>query len=400
MTKDPFEFIGAPQGPDSESAAEQSAQVQQDGQAQPDAGEGECTSTQQKPGFESIGPTASTQGPSHHQRFPKIAAIAFEHPADRAALNALKKVPGLGLLLRKFIGFVGERGLRYLYLASAVRVNESQFSEVYRAYLEVCHTLDVSPPPELFVAQTPLVNAGAVGVDNPFIVLNSGTVALLSIEELKVVLGHELGHVLADHVLYKTMLGLLINTSVSAFGIPFGELALLGVIAALREWDRKSELSCDRAGLLAVQDPRLVYTVHMKLAGGSAIDQMRVDEFVKQAQEYHRAGSAIDGIFKLLNVLRRSHPLHVTRLAELKKWAEEGEYRQILKGEYPRRDGQEQPLYESLKDGAKSYQDAYESSEEPLMKFFSDLGETVSEHASTVASKAKDLLGFWNKQGK
>ena len=308
---------------------------------------------------------------------PDMSPRAYEHPADKAALSALRKVPGFDTMLRKFIGLVGERSLRYLYLASAVRVNERQFTRVNELYEECLKVLDVTSRPELFVAQTPIVNAGAIGVDKPFIVLNSGTVDLFSDDELRLIIGHELGHIMSDHALYKTMLGLLLQISLGRIGIPLVPLALFGVIAALREWDRKSELSADRAGLLCVQDPKLAYTVHMKMAGGSKIKQMQVDEFVAQAEDYEAGGDVLDGVFKVINVLRRRHPFHVTRLAELKRWVDSGGYSTVLSGEYPRRDEDTgTSVYDEVKGGARSYKETYEQSKDPLFKFFQDVQDT------------------------
>ena len=327
---------------------------------------------------------------SGRQRFPGISARAYEHPADRAALSALRKVPGFDLVLRKMIGLVGERSLRYLYLASAVRVEGKQFEKVNRVYEECLQILDVTERPELYVAQTPIVNAGAIGVDKPFIVLNSGTLDLLSEDQLRFIIGHELGHIMSDHVLYKTMLALLLQMSFVRFGIPLGSLALFGIIAALREWGRKSELSCDRAGLLCVQDPETAYTVHMRMAGGGKTDQMSVDEFVKQAEDYEAGGDLLDGIFKIANLFRRTHPFAVIRLAELKRWVDDGAYGDILKGEYPQRQEDDgTSVYDEMADGARSYRETYTESSDPLLRFVQDMGD-VGANAWT---RAKGLFG-------
>ena len=52
-----------------------------------------------------------------------IAPRAWEHPADRAALAALRKIPVFDDVLRKVFGFVGEKPLRLAFLASSVRVS-------------------------------------------------------------------------------------------------------------------------------------------------------------------------------------------------------------------------------------------------------------------------------------
>ena len=183
----------------------------------------------------------------------EISPIAWEHPADRAALNTLRKVPGFDLALRKVFGLFGERALRLAFKANAVRVSPNQYPWVHERLERVCEVLHVESPPEVYVSQTPVVNAGAVGMSDPFIVLNSSMLEVLGPEEVEAVLGHEVGHILSGHVLYRTLLILLLNLMV--FRYTLAGLAIRPILMALLEWYRKSELSSDRAGLLAVQDP-------------------------------------------------------------------------------------------------------------------------------------------------
>mgnify|MGYP000060553174 CR=1 FL=1 len=71
--------------------------------------------------------------------------------------------------------------------------------------------------------------------------------------------------------------------------LPVGGWALRAIIAALMEWQRKSELSGDRAGLLCGQDVHTAIRVQMKLAGGSRVSEIDVDAFLAQAAEYDAA---------------------------------------------------------------------------------------------------------------
>jgi Zn-dependent protease with chaperone function len=318
-----------------------------------------------------------------------IDSSAFEHPADRAALHALRSVPGFDLVLRKLIGLVGERSVRYLHLANAVRVGERQFPRVDAIYRDCLSVLDVSERPELYVVQTPMVNAGALGVDTPFIVLNSGTIELFDDDELRFVLGHELGHVQCDHALYKTMLSLLLRASIAYGVLPVAGMALLGVAAALREWDRKSELTGDRAGLLAVQDPDAAYRVHMKMAGGSRVSQMSVDEFIAQAEDYDRGGDMLDGVIKLMNLLQRTHPFSVLRLRALRAWVEEGGYQAVLDGDYPRRSGEgKRRLHEDVLEGAREYRKSAGRSGDPLTRFLGELAQA----GGSMLDKARGVV--------
>src|SRR5438874_5481217 len=120
----------------------------------------------------------------------QIAPLSWEHPADRAALQSLRSIPGFDQVVKKVYGFIGERGVRLLFQADAVRVGPKQFPRLNELYTDVLTTMDWDPRPELFVSQTPFVNAGAYGMDWPFIVINSGSLTLLDHDALLTLLRH------------------------------------------------------------------------------------------------------------------------------------------------------------------------------------------------------------------
>jgi len=285
-----------------------------------------------------------------------IAAVSWEHPADRGALQAVRAVPGFNEAVRKIVGFFGERGIRLIFQANAVRVGPNQFPRLHQLMTEVRTTMDWPEEVPLFVTQTPVVNAGAYGVDHPFIVLNSGAVSLLTDDELRVLIGHELGHVMSGHVLYRTVTVLILTLGFR--NLPFlAGIVLLPIQLALLEWYRKSELSSDRAGLLASQDRTDTMQVFLKLAGGGTMKEMNLDAFMEQAREYHEMGGPVDAIYKILNTLGMTHPFHTLRAAELQQWIDAGEYDRILNGEYTHRgqEEKERPLASDLGEAARHY---------------------------------------------
>lgn len=283
-----------------------------------------------------------------------IDSSTWEHPADRAALMALRRVPAFDTVLKKVFGLFGEKPIRLAFQSNAVRASETQFPWIWERYVEVCETLD-APRFELFVSQTPLVNAGAYGMEKPFIVLNSGALRLLDKEELTWLLGHELGHIMSGHVLYRTMTVLLLQ--LAQMGFPVVGLAARAVLVALLEWNRKAELSSDRAGLLAVQNPEAALKAFMKLAGGGHEEETNLNEFLVQAEEYRTSGDAADLVFKVLNLLGTTHPFHVLRAAEIRDWIEAAEYDRVLRGEYRRRGEAYEPWREDLAEAARSYRE-------------------------------------------
>ena len=314
----------------------------------------------------------------------QIAPIAWEHAADRAALQSLRSVPGFDEVVRKIVGFFGERGIRLLFQANAVRVGPKQFPVLQTLLTEVSTTMDWPDVPELYVTQTPIVNAAAVGVDHPFIILNSGAVELLDHDELRVIIGHELGHVMSGHALYRTVLILLLELGFQ--NLPFlAGLAILPIKLALLEWYRKSELSADRAGLLASQDPRSSMGLFLKLAGGGKAADMDLDAFLVQAREYEDKGGALDTIYKILNTLGVTHPFATLRAAELQRWVEAGHYDRIVRGEYARRGTEQEsrPLSEDLGDAVDHYA-------REVKKTMSGVTDAAKRAADAVSQAFKD----------
>jgi Zn-dependent protease with chaperone function len=286
----------------------------------------------------------------------QIAPVTWEHPADRAALQTLRSVPGFDEVVKKIVGFFGERGFRLLFQANAVRVGPTQFPRLNALYTDVLTSMDWQVRPELFVSQTPFVNAGAYGMDRPFIVINSGAMNLLDDDEMRTLLGHELGHVMSGHALYHTILILIVFVGLNF--LPFlTSLVLAPIRYALLEWARKSELSADRAGLLAAQDPRASMRMFLKMAGGGDMKEMDLDAFLVQAKEYEETGGAIDRIFKILNTLEQSHPFNTLRAAELERWITTGAYEKVLAGEYTRRgpEAEQRPIDKDIDDARDHY---------------------------------------------
>ncbi len=295
---------------------------------------------------------------SDRRTLTQIAPIAWEHPADRAALNTLRAIPGFDEVVRKVAGFFGERGIRHLFLANAVRVGPRQRPQLDTLFTEVLETMDWRDRPQLYVTQTPVANAFAIGFEHPFIVLNTGMLDLLDQEERRVLLGHELGHIMSGHATYTTLALLLLTVGLR--NLPFlAGLALLPIELALFEWYRKAELSSDRAGLLASQDPMASMRLFFRMAGGTVKDdESSLEEFLAQAQEYETGGTAIDAVFKVINVAFRTHPFNTVRAAELQRWIQAGDYTRIIDGNYPHRgeEDAEPPLTSDYEQAAGYYE--------------------------------------------
>jgi Zn-dependent protease with chaperone function len=300
----------------------------------------------------------------------EISSRAWEHPADRGALVALRKLRGFDTVVKALSGLINERAARLVLLGSAVRVDERQFARLHRLLAEVGAVLDAPELPELYVVANPLPNAITIGMDKPVIVLNSGLVDLLDDEEIRFVLGHELGHALSGHAVYRSILERLLVLSGVLAAVPLGGLGVRAILAALMEWSRKAELSADRAGLLATQDPATAFRTHMKMASGGHLADLDTTSFFAQGAEYDASKDLRDSVLKLLLIEAQSHPFAVVRASDLRRWVDGGAYTAILGGAYPRRsEDATAKMTGAAQEAARSYSDAFRDTQDLLGRF-------------------------------
>ncbi|WP_304451329.1 M48 family metallopeptidase [Nocardiopsis sp. YSL2] len=324
-------------------------------------------------------------------RLPEISPRAYEHPADRGALVALRSLRGFDEVFKRMSGLFNERALRLMFLSGAVRVGPTQFPHLYDYVRDAAYVLDLDEVPELYVQMNPKPNAMAIGSQKPFIVMTTGLFDLLEAEEQRFVIGHEVGHILSGHAVYRTMLLALIQLAARVAWIPLGYIGLRAIVAALEEWYRKSELSCDRAGLLACQDADAAKRSLMKLAGGSKLAEMNPDAFLEQAREYESGGDARDSFLKLVSLMGTTHPFAVVRLAQLHRWIEDGSYQRIIDGDYPRRaSDRDTSVGEEARSAAKSYKESWERSEDPLLGTLRDVAGSAASAGGKIFDTVAD----------
>lgn len=218
-----------------------------------------------------------------------------------------------------------------------MRVGEQQLPHLHNLLLEACQVLDLEPP-QLYVQQNPVPNAYTFAMRGrqPFIVLHTSLIELLTPAEIQAVIAHELGHLKCEHSVYLTLANLLVLASNL---LPnWGAVLARSLQEQLLQWLRCAELSCDRAALLATQEPRAVMSVLMKLAGGSPslAPQLNLDAFIAQARDYDAIDtSELGALLKTVQTAQLTHPLPVLRAREIDRWAGSPAYQHLLAGERP-----------------------------------------------------------------
>lgn len=265
----------------------------------------------------------------------------FVHKLDRQMLDALKRIPGIDSVLRTLLRHSLELSMRLHHQGSFLKVSKKQFNSLHQKLELAADTLGISPLPDLYVVQDARINAYTFGVEKCSIAISSEACDLLSDEEVLSILAHELGHIKAEHVLYKTASRLLASMadSIAQKTLGLGGLMLYPIRIALLRWDRASELSSDRASLMVVKNPRIVLTTLMKLAGGSQalLKELNLDAFIEQAESFEdlQEEGPLGKYIALMSDIFKTHPMPIWRARELLNWVRSGEYFELLQGRYP-----------------------------------------------------------------
>ncbi|MBE9052583.1 M48 family metallopeptidase [Nostocales cyanobacterium LEGE 11386] len=261
-----------------------------------------------------------------------LKADSFRHPLDLEATKSLKQIPGLDMMVRNWLGPMAEQIFYVENIAASVLVGEKQLPDLYKLLLEACKILDIEPP-QLYIRQHPAPNAYTFAMrgKQPFIVLHTSLVDILTPAEIQAVIAHELGHLKCDHSVYLTPVNLLVLAAAIVPNV--GAFIAQAIQAQLLEWVRCAEFTCDRAALLATQDPKVVMSVLMKLAGGSPTlaPQLNLDAFVAQARAYDDISKTELGeMVKEARTSQLTHPVPVLRAKEIDRWASSTEYQSLL----------------------------------------------------------------------
>jgi Zn-dependent protease with chaperone function len=259
---------------------------------------------------------------------------SYRHPADQAATSALQRIPHFETLMRRLLGLGIARRERNLRLGSSVRLGPDQLPRIWELHVKATSALGIDQVPDLYMLNSPDLNAYTIGVKEPIVVIHSRLVEVFDETFLEVVLAHEAGHIHCDHFLYNSMLDVLFDllslkqTPLLA-GLPLRALAL-----ALLSWQRAAEMSGDRAAGVVTGAPRAVCATLLGLAGGTAVNDLNLDAFIRQGREFDQPDHPLDLVYRLFDRISNDHPLAVRRVGEFMAWVDNGHLDRILGGDF------------------------------------------------------------------
>lgn len=257
-----------------------------------------------------------------------IRPIEYIHPEDEAARRNMEAIPGFAAAMKLFMRYYSEQLFHGLNMANKIRLSSKQLPKIYEKLPPICKKLSIKEP-EFYLEMNPFPNAYAMGDTRTMITVTSGLLEYLTDEEVSAVIAHECGHIACRHMLYYTMAQLLLQ-NINNMGL-LGD-AITPIFWALQYWSRRSELSADRAGAVALGSIERVVEVQIRLAGGPAkiTKDVNIDEFVKQADYYDTLqDNNWDKFLQNWSILESSHPYAAIRVREILKWGETEQWHRI-----------------------------------------------------------------------
>lgn len=263
----------------------------------------------------------------------KMNSNFYLHKSDRAALKALKAIPGFSQFTKAYMKFWHEKMHRIGNMSGNLRINEKQLSKYYDMLVPICSKLEIEVP-ELYLTLDVTANAGTYGYTKPYIIINSGLLETIPEELVPTVLAHECGHIACGHCLYTTMGRFLLNGTDAALKLlGLSGVEMLPIKVAFAYWMRCSELSADRAAAVCDGNSDKMVELCMRFAGfdKDVEGEVNIDEFMNQALDYLEMvkDSKWNKTLEFLYLSDVDHPLNAVRAYECSQWCKTDSFDKI-----------------------------------------------------------------------
>ena len=266
-----------------------------------------------------------------------LESVHVQHPGERALLSKLNCMEAVSKVLSKVIDFQVRQSELDL-MGGGLHVTSKNMPDVYRIFRETCEVLNMPYVPELYLGDLPIANAFAVGADKAYINITSELFFRLDEPEIRFMFGHELGHILCGHTKYNMLVRLMLHMGYSMPGLEviLAPVMNLTVRPLLMLWNRRSEFSADRAGLLACQNLEAAASFFLKICGLplNFYGKVKPLSIFDQAADFQSLvdKSLVDKALASMGVMNSTHPRAIARVAELKSWIDDGLFGELLDG--------------------------------------------------------------------
>lgn len=203
-------------------------------------------------------------------------------------------------------------GLRSAMEGHSFKVEKRLMSHLYDLLYGVKEKLGFPDPVDFYITGDSTVNAWTIAAareGEPHIVnINSALINLMTDDELRFVVGHELGHLMNRN----TEMLRLIN-----FVFPRGSMPPLVLQYKIRLWEQLSELTADRYGYMAVENLGACLSAFFKMTSGLDISKidMQVDAYLEENLKH------LEYFISDKGLSRDTHPVNPIRVQSLNLYA-------------------------------------------------------------------------------
>ena len=204
------------------------------------------------------------------------------------------------------------------------KVSEKLAPRLFNSFKEVMDRLEFTEPTEFYITNNPELNAFAVSrleEDQSHIInINSGLIDKVDDDELKFIVGHEIGHLISNNANIAQLLNFVFADQTET------PLMMQHKIAV---WDKLSELTADRFGFIACGNLDKVLSCFFKMASGLSVERLNFDPkaFSVENEEilnyFKETGSG--------NLL--SHPINPIRIKAVELFETSKLYKNLISGE-------------------------------------------------------------------
>jgi Zn-dependent protease with chaperone function len=211
---------------------------------------------------------------------------------DGQAMNTLQNMSVLSSIARTVSDKVGRPWIEATY--NGILIGPNQLPHVWKLAVLAARLIGVPYMPDVYVSGDSMWNTYTFGSDSSsFIVLGTAMLTNFHDDDLLFVLAREMGHCRAGHALWKTVIRFMAGDLSGHTGVLAGGLLnaisptkLIGgaLEMPLMAWSRQSEVTADRAGLLAIGDVALARRVLLtwSIRSATLMKQVNIDEWMKQ----------------------------------------------------------------------------------------------------------------------
>lgn len=220
-----------------------------------------------------------------------------------------------GAIRKSCEGNLSDLNFRSVMEGNSLKVNDTLLPQFCALCEEVKTKLEFTSDIDFYITGDSTVNARAYASDDekrPHIIeINSGLFNLMNEEELKYVIGHEIGHLINRDAMISSLFGFIYPDDEAKEKCP------VFLLRRVQLYNQLAELSADRYGYMANENLEACVTAIFKMASGLFLEKMNVSIKTLMQENNQR----LEFFLKDAGISSGSHPVNPIRIRAIELFA-------------------------------------------------------------------------------